>query len=120
MSKSNGWRISADWGATSALLTIKHTVKHIFSYNKMGRKIPLFVKGGALKNITDTSHSISVFSHGENPTEFFCIVCLVPLYKRFAFLYFLYFLKLLEISEFYYFVLNFGNLSFDFYTEGIS
>jgi len=40
--------------------------------------------------------------------------------KRFAFLYFLYFMKLLEISEFYDFVLNFGNLSFDFYTEGIS
>jgi hypothetical protein len=68
MSKSNGWSISADWGATSASLTIKH----IFSHNKMGRKIPLFVKGGVLKNNTDTSHGISVFSHGENPTEFFC------------------------------------------------
>jgi len=78
MSKSNGWRISADWGATSASLTIKHTVKHIFSLNKMGRKIPLFIKGGALKNNTNTSHGISVFSYGENPTEFFCIVCLVP------------------------------------------
>jgi enhancing lycopene biosynthesis protein 2 len=44
----------------------------------MGRKIPFFVKGGALKNNTDTSHGISVFSHGENPTEFFCIVCLIP------------------------------------------
>jgi hypothetical protein len=74
MSKSNGWRISADWGATSALLTIKHTVKHIFSYNKMGRKIPLFVKGGAPKNNTYTSHGILLFSYGENPTEFFCIV----------------------------------------------
>ncbi len=44
----------------------------------MGRKIPVFVKGGAPKNNTDTSHSISVFSYGENPTEFFCIDCLVP------------------------------------------
>jgi hypothetical protein len=78
MSKSNGWRISADWGATSASLTIKLTVKHIFSLNKMGRKIPLFIKGGALKNNIGTSHGILVFSHGENPTEFFCIVCLVP------------------------------------------
>ena len=67
MSKSNGWSISADFGATSASLTIKHTVKHYFSQNK----------GGALKNNTNTSH-ISVFSHGENPTEFFCKVCLVP------------------------------------------
>jgi hypothetical protein len=83
MSKSYGWSISADWGATSALLTIKHTVKHIFSLNKMGRKIPLFIKGGALKNKTDISHGISVFSHGEHPTEFFCIVCLVP--KLFCF-----------------------------------
>jgi hypothetical protein len=32
-----------------------------------------------LKNNTDTSHGISVFSYGENPTEFFCIVCLVPI-----------------------------------------
>jgi hypothetical protein len=79
MSKSNGWRISADWGATSALLTIKYTVKHVFSYNKMGRKIPLFVKGGELKNNTNTSHGILVFSYRENPTELFCIVCLVPL-----------------------------------------
>jgi hypothetical protein len=52
--------------------------KTFLSYNKMGRKIPFFVKGGALKNNTDTSHGISVFSHGENPTEFFCIVCLIP------------------------------------------
>jgi hypothetical protein len=78
MSKSNGWSISADLGATSASLTIKHTVKHNFSLNKMGRKIPFFIKGGALKNNTDTSHGISVFSHGENPTEFFCKVYLVP------------------------------------------
>jgi hypothetical protein len=78
MSKSNGWSISADWGATSASLTITHTVKHIFSLNKMGRKIPLLIKGRALKNNTDTSYGISVFSHRENPTEFFCIVCLVP------------------------------------------
>ncbi len=78
MSKSNGWRISADWGATSALLTIKHTVKHIFSLNKMGRKIPLFINCGVLKNNNDISHGISVFSQGEDPTEFFCIVCLVP------------------------------------------
>jgi hypothetical protein len=66
-------------GATSALLTIKYNVKHIFLYYKMGRKIPVFVKGGAPKNNTDTSHGISVFSYGENPTEFFCIDCLVPL-----------------------------------------
>jgi hypothetical protein len=44
----------------------------------MGRKIPVFVKGGVPKNNNDTSHGISVFSYGENPTEFFCIVCLVP------------------------------------------
>jgi hypothetical protein len=79
MSKSNGGRISADWGATSASLTIKYNVKQFFYYNKMGRKIPVFVKGGAPKNNTDTSHGILVFSYGENPTEFFCIVCLVPL-----------------------------------------
>ena len=79
MSKSNEGRISADWGALSASFTIKYNVKHIFSYNKMGRKIPVFVKGGVPKNNTDTSHGISVFSYGENPTEFFCIVCLVPL-----------------------------------------
>ena len=79
MSKSNGVRISADWGATSASLTIKHNAKHIFPYYKMGRKIPVFVMGGAPKNNTDTFHGISVFSYGENPTEFFCIVCLVPI-----------------------------------------
>ncbi len=45
----------------------------------MGRRIPVFVKGGAPKNNTDTSHGISVFSYGEYPTEFFCIDCLVPL-----------------------------------------
>ncbi len=38
MSKSNGWSISADFWATSASLTIKHSVKHYFSPNKMGRK----------------------------------------------------------------------------------
>ena len=79
MSKSNGGRISADWGDLSASLTIKYYVKHIFSYNKMGRKIPVFVKGGVPKNNNDTSHGISVFSYGENPTEFFCIDCLVPI-----------------------------------------
>jgi hypothetical protein len=79
MSLSNGGRISAVWGAPSASLTIKYDLKHIFSYNKMGRKIPVFVKGGALKNNTDTSHGISVFSNGEYPTEFFCIDYLVPL-----------------------------------------
>jgi hypothetical protein len=78
MSKSNGGRISADWGATSALLTIKYNAKHIFTYYKMGRKIPVFVRGGAPKNNTDTSHGISVFSYGEYPTEFFCIDCLIP------------------------------------------
>jgi hypothetical protein len=82
MSKSNGGRISADWGATSALLTIKYNVKLIFLYNKMGRKIPVFVKGGAPKNNTNTSHGISVFSYRENPTEFFCIVCLVPIIPK--------------------------------------
>jgi hypothetical protein len=49
-----------------------------FLTTKWAEKIPLFVKGGAPKNNTDTSHGISVFSYGENPTEFFCIVCLVP------------------------------------------
>jgi hypothetical protein len=44
----------------------------------MGRKIPVFVKGGAPKNNTHTSHGILVFSYKENPTEFFCIDCLVP------------------------------------------
>ena len=78
MSKSNGGRISADWGAPSASLTIKYNVKHIFSYNKMGRKIPVFIKGGALKNNTDTSHGILVFSHRENPTEFLCKVFWSP------------------------------------------
>ncbi len=78
MSKSNGGRISAAWGATSTSLTIKYNVKHIYPYNKMGRKISVFVKGGGPKNNTDTSHGISVFSYGENPTEFFCIDCLVP------------------------------------------
>jgi hypothetical protein len=81
MSKSNGVRISADWGATSASLTIKHNAKHIFPYYKMGRKIPVFVRGGAPKNNTDTSHGISVFSYGEYPTEFLCIDCLVPFKK---------------------------------------
>jgi hypothetical protein len=52
--------------------------KTFFSYNKMARKILLFVKGGAPKNNTDTSHGILVFSYRENPTEFFCIVFLVP------------------------------------------
>jgi hypothetical protein len=79
MSKSNGLSISADFGATSTSLTIKHYVQHYFSPNKMGRKKPKFIKGGALKNNTDKSHGISLFAHGENPTEFFCKVCLVPL-----------------------------------------
>jgi hypothetical protein len=78
MSKSNGGMISADWGAASASLTIKYNEKHIFLYYKMGRKIPVFVKGGVQQNNTDTSHGISVFSYGENPTEFLWIVCLVP------------------------------------------
>jgi hypothetical protein len=78
MSKSNGGRISADWGAPSASLTIKYNVKHILTYNKMGRKIPVFVKGGAPKINTDTSHGISVFSYGIYPTEFFCRDCLIP------------------------------------------
>ena len=78
MSKSNGGRISADWGATSASLTIKYNAKHSFPYYKMGRKIPVFVKGGAPKNYTDTSHGISVFSYGIYPTEFYGIDCLIP------------------------------------------
>jgi hypothetical protein len=78
MSKSNGGRISADWGATSASLTIKYNAKHSFPYYKMGRKIPVFVKGGAPKNNTDTSHGISVFSYGIYPTEFYGIDCLIP------------------------------------------
>ena len=45
----------------------------------MGRKIPVFVKGGAPKNNTDTSHGISVFSYGIYPTEFYGIDCLIPL-----------------------------------------
>jgi hypothetical protein len=45
MSKSNGWSISADFGATSASLTIKHSVKHYFSPNKMGRKKPVIYQG---------------------------------------------------------------------------
>ena len=79
MSKSNGGRISADWGATSASLTIKYNAKHSFPYYKMGRKIPVFVKGGAPKNNTDTSHGILVFSYGIYPTEFYGIDCLIPL-----------------------------------------
>ena len=78
MSKSNGGRISADGGATSASITIKYNAKHSFPNYKMGRKIPVFVRGGALKNNTDTSHGISVFSYGIHPTEFFCIDCLIP------------------------------------------
>ena len=78
MSKSNGGRISADWGATSASLTIKYNAKHSFPYYKMGRKIPVFVRGGAPKNNIDTSHGISVFSYGIHPTEFYCIDCLIP------------------------------------------
>jgi hypothetical protein len=78
MSKSNGGRISADWGATSTLLTIKYNAKHSFPYYKMGKKIPVFVKGGAPKNNTDTSHGISVFSYGIYPTEFYGIDCLIP------------------------------------------
>ena len=78
MSKSNGWSISADFWATSALLNIKHSVKHYFSLNKMGRKKQLFIKGGALKNNTDKSHGISLISHKVNPTDFFCKVCLIP------------------------------------------
>ncbi len=38
MSKSNGWSISEDFLATSASLTIKHSVKDYSSPNKMGRK----------------------------------------------------------------------------------
>jgi hypothetical protein len=49
----------------------------------MGRKIPVFVKGGAPKNNTDTSHGISVFSYGIYPTEFFGIDCLIPRKKQF-------------------------------------
>ena len=79
MSKSNGGRISADWGAASASLTIKYNAKHSFPYYKMGRKIPVFVKGGAPKNNTDTSHGISVFSYGIYPTEFYGIDCLIPI-----------------------------------------
>ena len=79
MSKSNGGRISADWGATSASLTIQYNAKHSFPYYKMGRKIPVFVKGGAPKNNTDTSHGISVFSYGIHPTEFYGIDCLIPI-----------------------------------------
>ena len=78
MSKSNGGRISADWGATSASLTIQYNAKHSFPYYKMGRKIPVFVKGGAPINNTDTSHGISVFSYGIYPTEFYGIDCLIP------------------------------------------
>jgi len=49
-----------------------------FVNHKTYRKTLFFSKQGwALKNNTNTSH-ISVFSHGENPTEFFCKVCLVP------------------------------------------
>jgi hypothetical protein len=80
MSKSNGGRISADWGATSASLTIQYNAKHSFPYYKMGRKIPVFVKGGAPKNNTDTSHGISVFSYGIYPTEFYGIDCLIPIW----------------------------------------
>ena len=79
MSKSNGGRISADWGATSASLTIQYNAKHSFPYYKMGRKIPVFVRGGAPKNNTDTSHGISVFSYGIYPTEFYGIDCLIPI-----------------------------------------
>ena len=75
MSKSNGGRI---WGALSASLTIKYNANHSFPYYKMGRKIPVFVKGGAPKNNTDTSHGISVFSYGIYPTEFYGIDCLIP------------------------------------------
>ena len=69
-------------GATSASITIKYNAKHSFPNYNMGRKIPVFVRGGAPKNNTDTFHGISVFSYGENPTEFFCLVCLVPIYNR--------------------------------------
>jgi hypothetical protein len=84
MSKSNGGRISADWGAASASLTIKYNAKHSFPYYKMGRKIPVFVKGGAPKNNTDTSHGISVFSYGIYPTEFYGIDCLIPIKLHFC------------------------------------
>jgi hypothetical protein len=53
-------------------------VKRREDFSRLGG-IPVFVKGGAPKNNTDTSHGISVFSYGENPTEFLCMVCLVPL-----------------------------------------
>jgi hypothetical protein len=89
-------------GATSASLTIKYNVKHIFSYNKMDRKIPVFVKGGAPKNNTDTSHGISVFSYGENPTEFFCIVCLVPFFIEFQFVIKLLLTKKTSFKERFY------------------
>ena len=75
MSKSNGGRI---WGALSTSLTIKYNANHSFPYYKMGRKIPVFVRGGAPKNNTDTSHGISVFSYGIYPTEFYGIDCLIP------------------------------------------
>ena len=78
MSKSNGGRI---WGALSASLTIKYNANHSFPYYKMGRKIPVFVRGGAPKNNTDTSHGISVFSYGIYPTEFYGIDCLIPWMK---------------------------------------
>jgi hypothetical protein len=99
MSKSNGGRISADWEATSTSLTIKYNVKHIFLYYKMGRKIPVFVKGGAPKNNTDTSHGISVFSYGENPTEFFCIDCLVPVKSRIKSTLFIVFVLVIVLNK---------------------
>ena len=58
--------------------TVKYNAKHSFPYYKMGRKIPVFVKGGAPKNNTDTSHGILVFSYGIYPTEFYGIDCLIP------------------------------------------
>jgi hypothetical protein len=45
-----------------------------FYLQQNGQKNTGICQGGALKNNTDTSHGILVFSHG----EFFCIVCLVP------------------------------------------
>ncbi len=45
MSKSNGWSISADWGATSTLLTIKHTVKHSFFPKQNGQKNTIIYQG---------------------------------------------------------------------------
>ena len=64
----------------------------------MGRKIPVFVKGGAPKNNTDTSHGISVFSYGIYPTEFYGIDCLIPHYWLHIFFIVLAMLWILEYA----------------------